>query len=183
MSYDDKMRSVLKKIDSGEIPKSAGLSLDNGQEIIEIIKECENEGFLSHSSHKQKLVETFYNHEFMLHPSTRITRRGYNFIEGKEDNIAPTQNFTIGEVHSSHIGNYGTVNNYLSENPIEDLKDYINEIQDPNDKATAEELVTTLETEEIKPGLLKRFDTLIGKYDNIAKLVGTVATTILMNAT
>lgn len=110
-------------------------------------------------------------------PTTQLTRAGEQFLEGYDRNSGqPSQNFTIqGNVANAILGNYNTQNNYDSEAIFEDLNSFIkNNIENEKDKEEGQELVDKLESEEIKPGYLSKFDALLQKYPNLTKFVSSI---------
>lgn len=179
MSYDDDLKQLLVEIDTDNFKESSSLPNLSRTALVNLIRGAEEEGFLSHSVNTTQPLLSVFHEGFLLHPTAYVPRKGKKFIEGEDRNISQ-QNVTIGSVHGSNIGNHGIVNNYMSENPILDLKDYISTLQDSKDKSEASEMLSTLESQELKPGMLSRFDTVIGKYPEITKLVGNVLTVALV---
>lgn len=177
MDYDGMMKQVLSEIDNGTLPLGTSLNYSNASELMNIINDCETEGFLAQRSSKQKLVTGFLGGGFMIHPTAYITRKGRQFLEGKtsetiENTSVGTQYNFHGNISGSNFGDHGTVTiNYGAS--ISDVKSLMASIPDLKDKEEAAQLVEIIEAKEpIKPGLLGRFDTLLGKYPHFADTLG-----------
>lgn len=182
MNYDELMKFLLKDLDTdfdfNDFPKNSALKELDEQRIVNMLRDAEQEGYISHSSRKQELVTVHYD-GFLVHPTTYVTSKGRKFIEGKLSDTSSSVNYHIGSVSNSNVGNYGTVNNYGIS--FADLKAVIDgEISNESDKKEANELVDIIEKEPIKPNLLTRFDGLLKKYPNIAE---ATAKTLLTLAT
>ncbi|EDN7323718.1 hypothetical protein FHK07_12085 [Listeria monocytogenes] len=175
LSYDDQMKIVLSDIRDKKFVEEKILPELSRDDVADLINDCQQQGFISHTSLKQPLL-TRYNHGgFLIHPTTFITRDGRKFIEEGDKSPSNTNNhYSIQTVYGAYFGNNGSVTNNFSGISIDDLKSFIDTISDSNDKEEGHQLVKTLETEEIKPGLLKRFDNLVGKYPNLSDLVGKI---------
>lgn len=177
LSYDDQLKAVLIEIRDKVFDSETSFSEISRDDLANLINDCENQNFLAHRASKQQdLVISYMDGGFSIQPSTFITREGRSFIEGDENNSMPiTNHFNFQNVYGANFGNNGSVTNNFSGISIDDLKSVIDAIPDKNDKEEGQQLVKTLETEEIKPGLLKRFDNLVGKYPNLVDLVGKIA--------
>ena len=172
MSYDDDLKLLLNDIDDGKFDEGSFLPSISRDKLINMLHDCEEQGFLSHKSSKQKLVTGFMDGGFMLHQSAFVTRKGRQFLEGKENNSDFKNQFNINNATGSNFGDYGTVNNKYGSS-ISEIQALISQITNSEDKQEAQELVTVLENEEpLKPGTLKKFDSFLGNYTNIADSVG-----------
>ncbi|EDP68589.1 hypothetical protein CAT7_04964 [Carnobacterium sp. AT7] len=177
MSYDDLIKSILSEIDNdGFIPETSFPELKRDK-LVNALRDCEQLGYLSHSSRSaQPLIITYYD-GFDLHPTTYVTRAGKQFIEGKENSSTPTHQYNIQSVSGANFGENGSVTiNYGAS--LSDIQTFIESTVDIDDKSEANELVNTLEKEPITPGLLKRFDNLLVKYPGLAKASGQVLLSI-----
>jgi len=183
MDIDTKIKTVLKDIKDNKFDEQKTLSEISRKELKDILLMSEHDDFLSHTSDKQKLVQEFIGGGFVLSPSVFVTRAGRQFIEDYDrTKSSVTQTFNIESVSHSSLGNYNTVNNY-SETPIQDLKEYIDSIDDENRlKDEGKELVETLETEEVKPGYLAKFEDFLKEYPKTIDLISSFITSIAINA-
>lgn len=180
MTYSEDLKHLLIEIDNESFDENNIFPELRRDKIMKMLNDCENQGFISHSSSNQKIVIGFMGGGFILHPTTYITRQGKKFIEGEQDSPAPSHQYNIGTVHGSNFGDHGTItNNYGAS--ISEINSLIKSITDPTDKEEAVQLVEILDAKEpLKPGLLKKFDTLLGKYPELAN---TVAKLLLSFAT
>lgn len=184
MDYDDLIKKILTEIDNETFDPAESFPELKREKILNVIRDCEKLGYLSHStSTTQPLVMVYYQ-GFDLHPTTYVTRAGRYFIDGKENSPNPTTLYNIGSVSGSNFGDHGSVTiNYGAS--ISDIQSFIEANVIADDKAEATELVNTLEKEPITPGLLQRFDKLLVKYPGLAKASGqfllSVATGHLTN--
>lgn len=175
MNTDEIIKKVLELINSQSFDENNSLPELSREELKRIVLMCQNENFITHNSSSQKLVME-YKGGFLVNPTTQLTRAGRQFLEGYDRNRKqPPQNFTInGNIANAMLGNYNTQNNYNSESIFKDLNDYINNIENEQDKEKGQELIEKIESEEIKPGYLSKFDSLLEKYPNITKLVSSI---------
>lgn len=172
MSYDDDLKLLLNDIDEGQFDEASSLPSISRDKLINMLHDCEEQNFLSHKSSKQKLVTGFMGGGFMLDPSAFVTRKGRQFLEGKENASDFKNQFNINNVSGSNFGDHGTINNTYGSS-ISEIQALIAQITNTEDKQEGHELVTVLETKEpLKPGILKRFNTFLGNYSNIADSVG-----------
>lgn len=171
MSYDENLRHLLTAIDNESFDENNILPDFSRDKVMRMLNDCENQGFISHASTKQKIVIGFMDGNFMLQPTTYVTRQGRQFIEGKENPPTPTHQYNIQSVSGANFGENGsvTINHGAS---LSDIQTFIESTVDVDDKSEATELVNTLEKEPITPGLLKRFDNLLVKYPGLAKASG-----------
>ncbi|HGM4028860.1 TPA: hypothetical protein ACKPC4_000513 [Listeria monocytogenes] len=174
-NYDGQIKKVLTEIRDKHFHEDNSFPELSRSDLMDLLNDCEYQGYLSYKSQKQKLIIPYMNGGFALHPSAFVTRNGRNFIEkGDESIVMPTHQFNINNVYGSSFGDNNSVTNYFSNITIEDLKPLVESIEDHTDKKEGTELIKTLETEDIKPGLLNRFDKLVGKYPKIAELVSKI---------
>ncbi|EAF2484425.1 hypothetical protein CV787_02540 [Listeria monocytogenes] len=174
-NYDDQIKKVLTEIRDKHFHEDNSFPELSRSDLMDLLNDCEYQGYLSYKSQKKKLISPDMDEGFSLHPSAFVTRDGRNFIEkGDESIIMPTHQVNIKNVYGSSFGDNNSVTNYFSNITIEDLKPLVESIEDPTDKKEGTELIKTLETEDIKPGFLNRFDKLVGKYPKIAELVSKI---------
>lgn len=175
LSYDDQVKIVLTEILNDDFSPEKSLPDISRTQLENLLNDCERQGYLAHKSREQELVMSFMGEEFELHPTTYVTKDGRKFIkEGDHSSMATIQNYHFQNVYGANFGDNGSVTNNFSDVSIDDLKSFIENKLDSNDKEEGHQLVETLETEEIKPGLLKRFDNLVGKYPHLVDLVGKI---------
>lgn len=181
MDIDTKIKKVLQAIVDGGFNENSTLSEISRRELQEILLMSEDEGFLSHRSSKQKLVQGFIGQgdDFILSPSAYVTRPGRQFLEDYDrTRIQSTQTINIESVSHSSIGNYNTVNNY-SDTPIEDLNELVESLNnDDETKEQGRELIETLKNEEIKPGYLAKFEQLLQKHPKTVELISSFLTSV-----
>ncbi len=176
--YDNQIKNVLTEIRDRVFNEDNSFPELSRSDLMDLLNDCEYQGYLSHKSQKQNLITPYMNEDFALHPSAFVTRDGRNFIEnGDEPLLKPTTQFNIQNVNGSSFGDNSPITNNYSKFTIEDLKKFVENIDDTADKKEGEDLIRTLESEDIKPGLLNRFDKLVGKYPNIAELVSKIIMT------
>lgn len=171
MNYDDGLKHLLTEIDNDSFEENNILPELGRDKVMRMLYDCEKQGFISHSSSKQKLVTGFMDGNFMLHPTTYVTRQGRHFLEGKENSSTPTNQYNIHSVSGANFGDHGSITiNYGAS--ISDIQSFIESNIAPEDKAEATELVNTLEKNPITPGILKRFDNVLVKYPGLSQATG-----------
>src|SRR5699024_6104187 len=98
MDIDTKIKKVLQAIVDGVFNENSTLSEISRGELQEILLMSEDEGFISHRSSKQKLVQGFIGQgdDFILSPSAYVTRSGRQFLEDYDrTRIQSTQTINI----------------------------------------------------------------------------------------
>lgn len=183
MNTDDKIKVVLSKINDETFDVNNTLPNESREELKKIILMSEREGFITHESSKQKLLINFMGGGFDINSTTYLTRSGRQFLEDYDRTKSQvSQTFNIGSVANSAIGNYNTVNNY-SETPIQDLKELVQSLNNDDVlKDEGKELIKTLETEDVKPGYLAKFEDFLKKYPKSVELVSSFVTSIAIGA-
>ena len=176
MDIDIKIKKVLQAIVDGVFNENSTLSEISSGELREILLMSEDEGFISHRSSKQKLVQGFIGqgYDFILSPSSYVTRSGRQFLEDYDrTKIQSTQTINIESVSHSAIGNYNIVNNY-SDTLIEDLNELVESLSNNDEtKEQGIELIETLKNEEIKLDYLAKFEQLLQKHPKIIELISS----------
>ena len=172
MTYSEDLKHLLIEIDNESFDENNIFPELRRDRVMKMLNDCKNQGFISHTSSKQNIVTGYMDGGFSLHPTTYVTMQGKQFVEGKDNTPAPSHQYNIGTVQGSHFGDHGTItNNYGAS--ISEINSLIETITDPADKEEAVQLVEILDAKEpLKPGLLKKFDTLLGKYPQLASTVG-----------
>lgn len=177
MSYDENLRHLLTAIENENFDENNILPELSRDKVMRMLNDCENQGFISHASTKQKIVMGLMNGSFALQPSTYVTLQGRQFIEGKENSPTPTHQYNIHNVSGANFGEHGSVTiNYGAS--LSDIQSFIESDIIASDRPAAAALVDTLEKEPITPGLLKRFDKLLVKYPGLAQASGQVLLSI-----
>lgn len=179
MNYDKEIKEIIKCIDNDNFDPENTLPKINRARLKKLIRICEQEEYISHKSTKNQKLLLVYYEGFDLHPTTFVTKKGFDFLEGKSEQ--PTQQFNIHNSSGFNIGDYGLVNNYNSDIPLEDLKSYLNENVVLDDKAEYDELIDTLESGNLKPGVLNKFESFITKYPKTFDFVASFAGTALIS--
>lgn len=180
MDIETKIKKVLVAVKEGRFDEKKTLPKENREELKRVILMCEDDNFISHVSSKQKLVQGFMGGGFILHPTAYVTRAGEQFLEGFDRNEPQSSTvFNIEKVEGSALGNYNTVNNY-SETPLEDLAEFIKNLEG-DFKKQGEELIDTLENEEPKQGYLSKFDDLLAKYPKTVDLISSFLTSLAVS--
>lgn len=181
MNVDEKIKVVLEEIHSGIFNAERTLRQISREELKNIILMCEEEGYLSHRNSKGKLVQQFMGGGFDVTPTVFVTRSGVQFLEGFDRNMPqPSQSFNIGTAYGSAFGNHSSVTNNYSNTPVEDLKDYVNSLTG-EDKVMGEELVDTLEKDDVRPGFLSKFEGFISKYPKTIDLIASALTSVAVS--
>lgn len=172
-SYDEKIRAILKKVSDGSLPDQPIEGFTQA-EYFSMIEECHEEGYLKTTD---KNIVSRTKTDIFLSEEILLTRNGYKFLNGIED--SPQGNkYIIGSVTSSNIGDNGTVNIEHGLSAAE-VMEIVHKLVDASDKKEAEELIKTVEQEELKPGALKKFISLLEKYPSLVETVGRLVMTQL----
>ncbi|MEN0783682.1 hypothetical protein AAHR23_05765 [Listeria monocytogenes] len=175
LEYDNQIKKVLTEIRNKNFNEDNSFPELSRSYLMDLLNDCEYQGYLSHKSQKQNLITPYMNGGFALHPSAFVTRDGRNFIEnGNEPSLKSMTQFNIQNVNGSSFGDNSSVTNNYSKFTIEDLKKFVENIDNTTDKKEGENLIRTLEVEDIKPNLLKRFDKLLGKYPNLVEITSGI---------
>ena len=181
MNIDEKIKEVLTSIRDGNFNPKTILPDESREEVKRVLDVSEKDNFLSHSSRQQQpLVTKMGFNGFMLHPTTFVTRAGEHFLEGFDRNEPKSSTvFNIGKVENSALGNYNTVNNY-SEQPLEDLVEFVKSLKEDDDKEQGEKLIDTLRKDKIQKGYLSKFDGFLNKYPKTVDLISSFLTSLVI---
>lgn len=183
MTYDDNIREFLRLIDNEEFDPERCLPHLSREELKKVVLMSEEDGYISHRSSQGKpLIQNFMGGGWMISPETFVTRSGKQFMEGVDRKINhPTQIFYVQSAYNSAIGNENIINNNYSDTPIEDLKKYIKNSIEKKDKETGQKIVETLENDDIKPGLLAKFEKFFKKYPRTIDFVASFVTSVVIS--
>ncbi|MGD6964514.1 hypothetical protein ACQCVB_20125 [Fictibacillus phosphorivorans] len=177
MTYDEQIRMLLNKVKADDLT-SEPLPGMTQERYFSLIEDCERNGYIS-TFMRQIVFRYMGGGE--LADGIALTKKGHDFLDNKDRNqtIPLTQQFHIQTVSNSNFGNHGTINNNYGIQ-IDDLLKFIEKNVDVSDQAQARELIETIQHEtELKPGVLKRFDTLLEKYPGLSSNVGNLVMTFL----
>lgn len=176
MSYDAKLKLVLNAIIERKRLEAQDVLPEIGkEELYNIIEDLYKENMIQ-CQWASGPVNRFKGGA-LIDDNLSVTRKGHGFLSGTLDTPTIRNQFNVqGGIHSSNIGDYGTVNNNFGAS-LEELKSLIQELQG-SDLTQGKEMVEVIETEEIKPGFLSRFDKFLGKYPNIASTAGKLLLTL-----
>lgn len=182
MTIDDNIKIVLEQINKEIFNPESSLPHLSRTELKNVVLMSEDEGYISYRSSKGKpLVQGFMGGGWMISPTAFVTRSGHQFLEGFDRNVSqPSQTFNVGSVYNSAVGNDNVVNNY-SDTPIDDLKKYVSELANDEDKKEGNELVEALKNDEVKPGFLAKFDSFIEKHPKTIDLISSSLTSIAIS--
>ncbi len=182
MSYNEQIKMLLTRVLNNSLSNEPLPGMTEEQ-YFALIEDCERNGYIS--TYMKQIVYRYMDGGDIADGIT-LTKSGHDFLEGNDaDTSSPTigQQFNIGTASNSNFGNYGTVTNNFGIT-IEDLFKFIEEKIEPNDQEEAKEVLEVVQkTEELKPGVLKRFDNLLQKYPNFSSSIGTLIMTLLTSAT
>jgi hypothetical protein len=175
MTYDDQIKEVLNLVKKGELT-SEPLPGMREEAYFSLIEDCESMGYI-----KTFMTQIVYRYMGGGHLANEIvlTKKGHDFLDGKEQSATGGQHYHIGTVTNSNVGNNGVVNNTYGISVDEVIK-LIEQTVALEDRDEAKEIVATIQEEpELKPGMLKRFDTVLEKYPGLTDTFGRLVMTVL----
>ncbi|MEK5106535.1 hypothetical protein MHI57_07165 [Cytobacillus sp. FSL K6-0129] len=176
MSYDDQIKLLLERIKNDSLTKEP-LPGMNDEQYFSLVEDCHQNGYIS-TSMKQIVFRS--KGGGFLADGISLTKKGHDFLNGKENLPTIGQQFNVGTANGSSFGNHGTVTNNYGIS-FEDLMILIDREIEPPDKATAIEIVETVQEQELNPGLLEKFDDFLKKYPNLASSISGFIMGILTN--
>lgn len=179
MSYDEQIRTLLNLVKNGTLTNEPIPGMTSEQ-YFALIEDCERNGYIS--TYMKKIVYRFMGGDGDIADGIVLTKTGHDFLENKTETPTISQQFNFQSVSQSNIGNNGTVNIY-QQVKMDELISYIKENINAPDQAEAQEVVSTLQSEGMKPGVLKKFDSLLEKYPGLTAAVSSVVMTILTGNT
>lgn len=181
---DDKLKKFLEKVRSKENINSTFPNNNERNEMLEIARIAEDEKFIKHSSSSnQPMIITFMNSEWMLAPSTQLTRAGHQFLEGFDRNMSqPSQTFNVGTAYGSAFGNENEIHNTYSNTPIEELKTFVDKLENKDDQRIGNDLIETLQNEPPRPGFLSKFKSFIDRYPKVIDSISSFLVSIAVSA-
>jgi len=176
MSYDDQIKLLLERIKNDSLTNEP-LKGMNDEQFGSFIEQCEANDYISFSPTPAVVIsKTNVN---ILTENIYLTKKGHDFLDGKKEQ--PIQQFNIDTVTNSYLGNNGSVTNNFGMS-FEYLMSFIEHGIEPQDKDEAKEIIETVQKTELTPGLLKRFDSFLGKYPNFTSSIGMVIVDILTHS-
>lgn len=169
-----KIEELLELRYRGEDATNDNLEL-SPSEYFQIVREAKKRGYID-----VNIVDTKTGS--FINGDIRITEKGAEFIQPTketEEMIEMQFNIQNGDFRGASLGSGNTVNNNWSSS-IEQLKEYIDGLG-AEDQKIGNELINTIETNEIKPGLLSKFVNFLEKHPNVVSYVGNTLVWTLAN--
>lgn len=169
-----KIKELLELLYKGEVATEAHLMLSSNEYFL-IIREAKNRGYIDANIVDTK-TGTFINGEIT------ITEKGAEFvhpIKGTEGISGIQFNIQNGDFRGASLGTGNTVNNNWTSS-LEQLKEYINGLG-TEEQEIGNELIATIETNEVKPGLLSKFVDFLEKHPHVVSYVGNALVWTLAN--
>jgi hypothetical protein len=174
-TYDQQMKTLLSLVKQ-DVLSDKPLQGMTQEQYFSLIEDCERNGYIS-----TFMREVVYRFKGGGHIADGIvlTKKGHDFLDGKEESAAGGQYFHIGTISNSNVGNNGVVNNTYGIS-VDDVLKIIEQTVSADDREDAKEIVATIQEEpELKPGMLKRFDTVLEKYPELTGAIGRLIMTTL----
>lgn len=180
MNYETQqkcLRGILTKLyDSGTIDYRDFPELTK-KDYDSLLIICDEDNYIKNLS-----ISKYKGGAVIFDDKARITELGVKFMQDKQENPhSLTQNFTFNApVHSSAIGNDAKITNNFNSS-LEELEKIISTLN-AEDQIIANEILETVKTQDVKPGMFSRFTDFFEKHPNFVNTLGKSAVWLLTNA-